>query len=232
MSEDVLKIIPKSKKLSPISIGANNPVFTIAEIGLNHNGNIKLGKKLIDSAYHAGCSSVKFQNFETDDVYIQGEKAGKYQLLGKDIDIYDLHKNLEIELEFLSELKDYAESKGMYFFSAPMGIGGGVFNVPIFKLFGYSIKVAIGSSAAIGFLNSLTGATGFAISGNYFNANIPLSLGFVNIPTFLIFVPITVFMAKIGAKTVHKVDKNLLGKLFGIYLFIVGSWLFLEYLKF
>ncbi len=117
------------------------------------------------------------------------------------------------------------------FFSAPMGIGGGVFNVPIFKLFGYSIKVAIGSSAAIGFLNSLTGATGFAISGNYFNANIPLSLGFVNIPTFLIFVPITVFMAKIGAKTVHKVDKNLLGKLFGIYLFIVGSWLFLEYLK-
>ncbi len=121
MSEKVLKIIPKSKKLSPILIGSNNPVFTIAEIGLNHNGNIELGKKLIDSAYHAGCSSVKFQNFETDDVYIQGEKAGKYQLLGKDIDIYDLHKNLEIELEFLSELKDYAESKGMYFFSAPMG---------------------------------------------------------------------------------------------------------------
>jgi len=118
------------------------------------------------------------------------------------------------------------------FFSAPMGIGGGVFNVPIFKVFGYSIKVAIGTSAAIGFLNALTGATGFAFSGNYLNANLPLSLGFVNIPTFLIFVPITAFMAKIGAKTVHKVDKNLLGKLFGIYLFIIGSWLFFEYLKY
>ena len=118
------------------------------------------------------------------------------------------------------------------FFSGPMGIGGGVFNVPIFKLFGYSIQVAIGSSAAIGFFNSLAGATGFAISGTYLNANLPLSFGFVNIPTFLIFVPITAFMAKIGAKTVHKVNKNLLGKLFGIYLFIVGSWLFLEYLKF
>ena len=116
------------------------------------------------------------------------------------------------------------------FFSAPMGIGGGVFNVPIFKIFGYSIPVAIGSSAAIGFLTALTGAIGFAISGSYLNINVPLSLGFVNIPTFLIFVPITVLMAKIGAKTVHKVDKNLLGKLFGIYLFIVGSWLFLEYL--
>jgi len=118
------------------------------------------------------------------------------------------------------------------FFSGPMGIGGGVFNVPIFKIFGYSIKVAIGSSAAIGVLNASAGAIGFAIAGSYLDANIPLSLGFVNIPTFLIFVPITAFMAKIGAKTVHKVNKNLLGKLFGIYLFFIACRLFLEYLKF
>ena len=118
------------------------------------------------------------------------------------------------------------------FFSGPMGIGGGVFNVPIFKIFGYSIKVAIGSSAAIGVLNASAGAIGFAIAGSYLNANIPLSLGFVNIPTFLIFVPITAFMAKFGARTVHKVNKSLLGKLFGIYLFIVACRLFLEYLKF
>ena len=118
------------------------------------------------------------------------------------------------------------------FFSGPMGIGGGVFNVPIFKIFGYSIKVAIGSSAAIGVLNASAGAIGFAIAGSYLGANIPLSLGFVNIPTFLIFVPITAFMAKIGAKTVHKVNKNLLGKLFGIYLFFIACRLFLEYLKF
>jgi len=118
------------------------------------------------------------------------------------------------------------------FLSAPMGIGGGIFNVPIFKIFGYSIQVAIGSSAAIGFLTALTGVIGFAISGVYLNIDVPLSLGFVNIPTFLIFVPITALMAKIGARTVHKVNKNLLGKLFGIYLFIVACRLFLEYLKF
>jgi len=118
------------------------------------------------------------------------------------------------------------------FVSAPMGIGGGVFNVPIFKIFGYSIPVAIGSSAAIGFLTASTGAIGFAVSGSYLNINVPLSLGFVNIPTFLIFVPITVLMAKIGARTVHKVNKGLLGKLFGVYLFIVACRLFLEYLKF
>ncbi len=118
------------------------------------------------------------------------------------------------------------------FLSAPMGIGGGVFNTPIFKMFGYPINVAIGTSAAIGFLISLIGAIGFAISGSYLNINVPLSLGFVNIPTFLIFVPITTFMAKIGAETVHKVDKKLIIKLFGIYLFIVACRLFYEYFSF
>jgi len=119
--KNILKIIPKSSYLEPISIGEKQPVFTIAEIGLNHNGDIDIAKKMIDMASDARCSSVKFQNFETDDVYIKGSKAGKYQLLGKEIPIYELHKKLETELEFLSELKDYAEQKGMYFFSAPMG---------------------------------------------------------------------------------------------------------------
>tara|TARA_Y100000590_G_scaffold125424_1_gene143436 strand:- start:486 stop:1319 length:834 start_codon:yes stop_codon:yes gene_type:complete len=118
------------------------------------------------------------------------------------------------------------------FLSAPMGIGGGVFNTPIFKMFGYPINVAIGSSAAIGFLIALIGAIGFVISGSYFNTNVPLSLGFVNIPTFLIFVPITTFMAKIGAESVHKFDKRLIGKFFGIYLFIVAFTLFYEYFTF
>ena len=118
------------------------------------------------------------------------------------------------------------------FLSAPMGIGGGVFNTPIFKMFGYPINIAIGSSAAIGFMIALVGAIGFAVSGSYFNINAPLSLGFVNVPAFLIFVPITTFMAKIGAETVHKVDKKLVFKLFGIYLFIVACRLFYEYFSF
>lgn len=119
--KNLLTLVPKSRHLSPVSIGDGQPVFTIAEIGLNHNGDIDIAKKMVDMAANAGCSSVKFQNFETDDVYVKGAKAGKYKLLGKDIPIYDLHKNLEVEIEFLSVLKEYAESKGLYFFSAPMG---------------------------------------------------------------------------------------------------------------
>ena len=93
------------------------------------------------------------------------------------------------------------------FISAPMGIGGAVMNVPILKFFGYSINKAIGSAAAIGFLIALFGATGFLISGSYLKTNLPLSIGFLNIPAFLIFIPITTFMARIGARTVQKLIK-------------------------
>ena len=118
------------------------------------------------------------------------------------------------------------------FFAAPMGIGGGSINVPILKMFGYSINKAIGSSAAIGFLASVIGALGFAISGKYLNIEAPFSFGFVNIPAFLIFIPITMLMAKIGAKAVHQINKQLINRLFGIFLLVVSCKLFLEYFTF
>jgi uncharacterized membrane protein YfcA len=117
------------------------------------------------------------------------------------------------------------------FISAVMGIGGAIMNVPILKFFGYSINKAIGSAAAIGFLIALFGATGFLFSGSYLKTNLPLSIGFLNIPAFLIFIPITTFMARIGAKTVHRIDKNKISKLFGIFLLVVATKFLFEYLK-
>ena len=104
-------------------------------------------------------------------------------------------------------------------------------NVPILKFFGYSINTAIGSAAAMGFLIALFGAIGFVISGTFLNVNIPLSLGFINIPALMIFFPITAFMARIGAKTVHRIDKNKISSYFGIFLLIVGTNFLVEYFK-
>ncbi|HEY6332750.1 MAG TPA: N-acetylneuraminate synthase family protein, partial [Blastocatellia bacterium] len=42
-------------------VGENQPIFVIAEIGINHNGSLQLAKKLIDGAALAGCDAVKFQ---------------------------------------------------------------------------------------------------------------------------------------------------------------------------
>jgi len=117
------------------------------------------------------------------------------------------------------------------FISAPMGIGGAVMNVPILKFFGYSINKAIGSAAAIGFLIAIFGAAGFLITGTYLKTNLPLSIGFLNIPAFLIFIPITTFMARIGARTVHKIDKKKITKLFGFFLMAIAIKFLFEYLK-
>ena len=132
--------------------------------------------------------------------------------------IIDMKLNLKIILGFI-----------VGFISAPMGIGGAIMNVPILKFFGYSINKAIGSAAAIGFLIALFGALGFLISGSYLKTDLPLSIGFLNIPAFLIFIPITTLMARIGAKTVHKIDKNRISKFFGIFLLIIATKFLYEY---
>ena len=117
------------------------------------------------------------------------------------------------------------------FISAPMGIGGAIMNVPILKFFGYSINRAIGSAAAIGFFIAVFGAFWFLILGSFLKANLPLSAGFINIPAFLIFIPITTIMARIGASTVHKIEKNKISKLFGIFLIIVASKFLYDYFQ-
>ena len=109
------------------------------------------------------------------------------------------------------------------FVSAPMGIGGAVMNVPVLKYFGYPIKKAIGSAAAIGFIIACTGAIGFLISGSFLDARLPLSIGFINVPAFIIFIPITTLMARLGANTAHKIDKSKLQALFGVFLYVIGT---------
>ena len=118
------------------------------------------------------------------------------------------------------------------FVSAPMGIGGAIMNVPVLKFFGFSINRAIGSAAAVGFLIATTASIGFLITGNYKEINAPLSIGFINIPAFLIFVPITIFMAKFGARTVHNIDKKLITRLFGLFNLLVSTRLFFEYISY
>ena len=137
-------------------------------------------------------------------------------------------KNIKLKMKISSKIF-FGFLSG--FISAPMGIGGAVMNVPILKFFGYSINNAIGSAAAIGFLIAIFGAMGFLITGSYLNVNLPLSIGFLNIPTFLIFIPITTFMARIGARAVHKINKQRISKYFGVFLLVIGSKFLLEYLK-
>ena len=140
--------------------------------------------------------------------------------------IKEKEKNFEIKMGLLAKAICGLISG---FISARMGIGGAVMNVPILKFFGFPINKAIGSAAAIGFLIALFGAIGFLVSGFYLNVNLPLSIGFLNIPAFLIFFPITTFMARLGARTSHRINKKKMTRYFGFFLIIIGTKFLYEY---
>ena len=86
-------------KISKKSIGDKFPTFTIAEAGINHNGDLKLAKKLISKAKECGADSVKFQTFKADDLTTPSSVY------------YKLFKKLELEDNEYEELSDYAKSK-------------------------------------------------------------------------------------------------------------------------
>ncbi len=118
------------------------------------------------------------------------------------------------------------------FISVPLGIGGGSLMVPFMRTFGYDIRKSIGTSAAVGFLIAVTGTITMITGGKIIdNVNTPYSVGYINLLGFAVFVPVTMVMARIGAKVVHKIDKKLLSKIFGIFLILVSIRSFIEYLS-
>jgi N-acetylneuraminate synthase len=62
-------------RIGGVEVGEGQPVFIIAEIGINHNGDITIAKKLIDAAVEAGCNAVKFQKRTVSVVYTEAELA-------------------------------------------------------------------------------------------------------------------------------------------------------------
>jgi len=118
------------------------------------------------------------------------------------------------------------------FISVPLGIGGGSLMVPFMRTFGYDIRKSIGTAAAVGFLIAVSGTITMITGGKMIgNVNTPFSIGYINLLGFAVFVPITMVMARFGAKAVYKINKKLLSKIFGTFLLIVSFRSFIEYLS-
>ena len=118
------------------------------------------------------------------------------------------------------------------FISVPLGIGGGSLMVPFMRTIGYDIRKSIGTAAATGFLIALSGTITMIMGGKIINnINTPYSLGYINLLGFIVFVPVTTIMARIGAKAVYKIRKKILSKIFGTFLIIVSIRSFFEYLS-
>ena len=118
------------------------------------------------------------------------------------------------------------------FISVPLGIGGGSLMVPFMRTFGYDIRKSIGTAAAVGFLIAVSGTITMITGGKIVNnVTTPFSFGYINLLGFLVFVPVTMIMARLGAKAVYRIDKKLLSKIFGTFLIAVSVRSFIEYLN-
>lgn len=119
------QIILKSEfELLGRQIGTSNPCFLIAEIGLNHNGNIEMAKTLINKAVEAGFDAVKFQTFKSEGRSSQSGKTSRYveKILGTEETDYQMFSKTELSYDDHRELFAYARSKGISVFSAPFDV--------------------------------------------------------------------------------------------------------------
>lgn len=96
-------------------------IFIIAEIGINHNGNLSIAKDLIDVAQEAGCNAVKFQKRDIDKVYTQ-ELLDSPRESPWGTTQRDQKKGLEFGKEEYDEINSYCKSKGIDWFASAWDI--------------------------------------------------------------------------------------------------------------
>lgn len=124
-------------KIGNTLVGDGHPCFIIAEIGINHNGDTNIAKKLIDLAVFAGCNAVKFQKRTIDIVYTAEELAKPRENPFGETN-GDLKYGLEFGLKEYKEFDRYCREKNIIWFASCWDEGSvdfiDQFNVPCFKI--------------------------------------------------------------------------------------------------
>lgn len=117
-----------AESLQPIAIGSRligigQPMFFIAEIGVNHNGDMKLAKRLIDAAVEAGADAVKFQTFSAERLNTRLAPKAGYHIATTGPDTvqswFDLLKTQELTEAMHHDLIGHCRQRGIIFLSTP-----------------------------------------------------------------------------------------------------------------
>lgn len=103
-------------------IGADFTPLVIAELGINHNGNLQIAKEMVDSAHRAGVEILKHQTHIIEDE--MSALAQKTIPGNSKKSIYEIMSECALSEEEEFELKEYVESKGMIFLSTPFSRAG------------------------------------------------------------------------------------------------------------
>jgi sialic acid synthase SpsE len=117
-----------SFEIEGIPVGREVRPFILAEIGINHGGDVQLAERMVRAAARAGADGVKFQTFRADDLVSKDRSPEYWELFSK----CELDKNAHIRL------KDVACEQGLAFISTPFSFKDvdllAEIDVPAFKI--------------------------------------------------------------------------------------------------
>ena len=104
-------------QISGRPVGPDHPPLVIAEVGINHGGDIAVAKAMVDAAASAGAEIVKFQSHVIED---EMSHHAREAIPGNtDISIYEVMEQCALTAEEEIEIKRYVEERGMIFLSTP-----------------------------------------------------------------------------------------------------------------
>jgi len=99
-------------------IGDEHPTYVIAEIGINHNGEVEIAKRLIDAAVVAGCDAVKFQK-RTPELCVPVEQRGVMRETPWGLMTYmEYRQRIEFDESAFEEIDRYCEERGIVWFAS------------------------------------------------------------------------------------------------------------------
>ena len=108
--------------LGNIKLTNNSPSYIIAEIGINHNGDINIAKELIKVAKEAGCDAVKFQKRNPDVCVPEKQKNVMRETPWGYITYLDYKYKVEFEKEEYDIINDYCKSLNIHWFASPWDV--------------------------------------------------------------------------------------------------------------
>ena len=109
----------KKIKIEKRLIGEGEPCFIVAEAGVNHDGDFKKAKLIIDAVSKTGADAIKFQTWKTESIILKATDTAVYQKenTGSNKSQFEMLKLLELQYDSYFNLKKYAEKKGLILFS-------------------------------------------------------------------------------------------------------------------
>ena len=103
-------------------IGEGEPVYIIAEIGINHNGDIEIAKQLMDVAVETGCDAVKFQKRTPEICVPEEQKSIPRETPWGTMTYFEYKKRIEFEQKEFEQIDAYAKKIGIDWFASPWDV--------------------------------------------------------------------------------------------------------------